>query len=285
MQPPIDPTVVLPFLAAVALMDDAHLLASALLYRLPARVDGQDVTLCTVGDVIAYGDAEVHGAALVSRVVEHVDTWCPGASMVAAIAEGGTVVPAGFTVMATTETTLVVTESTRRGAPMAPVRSGEHDDLPFLVDVPRLGAPAPRFHVERGVDFLQFTLTRKRLLAGLAAPGTRELRFLVVEEGMRAAAYVVISVTEGHWMIESCGDRDPTGARVGAILQMLIAREPAEHRPLITAWLPPGFLPPQVTIASARPSPVRLCVLALASAPALDTLTAEEVAYWHGDLV
>jgi hypothetical protein len=96
---------------------------------------------------------------------------------------------------------------------------------------------------------------------------------------------VVISATEGRWMIESCGDRDPTGARIGAILQMLIAREPAEHRPVISAWLPPGFLPPQVTVASTGPSPVRLCVRALAHAPALDTWPADEVAYWHGDLV
>jgi hypothetical protein len=30
-------------------------------------------------------------------------------------------------------------------------------------------------------------------------------------------------------MIEECGDRDPSGARVGAILQALIAREPAKR--------------------------------------------------------
>ncbi|WP_396626288.1 hypothetical protein [Luteitalea sp.] len=273
-------------LRPVALVDEAaQLLASALLYRLPAVVDGHPLTICTVGDVIAYGDTAAHAASLIARVTEEVATWCPGASIIATIAAEGAAVPDGFHVVATTESTLVVTESTRRGAPMAPVRSGEHDDLPFLVDVPRLGAPAPRFCIARDVDFMAFTLTRKRLLAGLAASGSRQLWFLVVEEGMRAAAYVVISATEGRWMIESCGDRDPTGARIGAILQMLIAREPAEHRPVISAWLPPGFLPPQVTVASTGPSPVRLCVRALAHAPALDTWPADEVAYWHGDLV
>jgi hypothetical protein len=34
------------------------------------------------------------------------------------------------------------------------------------------------------------------------------------------------------------------GARVGAILQAVVAREPAERRPVIRAWLPPHFLPP-----------------------------------------
>jgi len=43
------------------------------------------------------------------------------------------------------------------------------------------------------------------------------------------------------------GDRDPSGARVGAILQALIAREPVQHRPTIRAWLPHGFVAPQVT--------------------------------------
>lgn len=272
-------------LRPVALVDDARLLASALIYRLPAIIDGQSVTIGTVGDVIAYGDTAANGAALVARVVDQVDAWCPGASTVATIAAEGAVVPDGFRVVATTESTLVVTESARRGAPMAPVRSGERDDLPFLVDVPRLGAPTTRFHLERDAGFLDFILTRKRLLAGLAPSGSRELRFLVVEEGMRAAAYVVISVTEGHWMLEACGDRDPTGARVGAILQTLVAREPAERRPVIKAWLPPGFLPPQVTVASAGPSPVRLCVRDVAGGARLDLLPAVEVAYWHGDLL
>jgi hypothetical protein len=66
-------------------------------------------------------------------------------------------------------------------------------------------------------------------------------------------AYVVVRVLGHTRTIEECGDRDPSGARVGAILQALIAREPVEHRPTIRAWLPAGFVPPQVTIMSAKP--------------------------------
>jgi hypothetical protein len=44
----------------------------------------------------------------------------------------------------------------------------------------------------------------------------------------------------------------PSGARLGAMLQALIAREPAERRPIINGWLPPGFIPPQITILSAQ---------------------------------
>jgi hypothetical protein len=63
--------------------------------------------------------------------------------------------------------------------------------------------------------------------------------------------------------IEECADRDPSGARVGAILQALIAREPVERSPSIRAWLPPGFVPPQVTIVSAKPSTAVMMVRSL----------------------
>jgi hypothetical protein len=44
-----------------------------------------------------------------------------------------------------------------------------------------------------------------------------------------------------------------------------IAREPAESRPVIRGWLPPGFLPPQVTIASASAAPTLLLARAISS--------------------
>jgi hypothetical protein len=168
---------------------------------------------------------------------------------------------------------------------MAPVRSGDRGDLAAIAATPTLGARTARFRLERSADFIEFALTRGRLLAGLAPIGERELRFLVVEEGMRAAAYAFISIVGDTWVIEECGDRDPTGARVGAILQTLIAREPTERRPTITAWLPPGFLPPQAAVVAARPSAVRLWVRPLASCAGLAGLAAADIAYWHGDLI
>ena len=65
---------------------------------------------------------------------------------------------------------------------------------------------------------------------------------------------MVIGVQGNEWTIEEVGDRDPGGARAGAILQALIAREPAEKRPSIKAWLPEGVLPPQVTTVGEQPS-------------------------------
>jgi hypothetical protein len=111
-----------------------------------------------------------------------------------------------------------------------------------------------RFHLDRDVDFVQYAITTKRLLAGLGPANARQLRFFIAEEGITAAAYVIVSVVGNTWTLEECGDHDPSGARVGALLQALIACEPVEQRPTIPAWLPPGFLPPQVTIASATRS-------------------------------
>ena len=76
----------------------------------------------------------------------------------------------------------------------------------------------------------------------------------IAEEGI-AAVYVIVSVVGGDgWTLEECGDRDASGARVGALLQPLIARKPVERRPTIRAWLPRSVLPPQVAVASTMPS-------------------------------
>jgi GNAT superfamily N-acetyltransferase len=66
---------------------------------------------------------------------------------------------------------------------------------------------------------------------GFEVVSTTEVELSVAE----SAAYVVVSIIGSTWTIEECGDRDPSGARVGAILQALIAREPVERSPTIRA--------------------------------------------------
>ena len=97
-----------------------------------------------------------------------------------------------------------------------------------------------------------------------------------------AVAYVVITARSGAWTIEECGDRDPAGARVGAILQTLIAREPAAARPVIRGWLPQGFLPPQLTVVGRARSSEVMMIRALAGAT--PRMKAEDVLYWRADL-
>jgi hypothetical protein len=177
-----------------------------------------------------------------------------------------------------------VTEPSRRGAPMTLIRGGEERDLGAVVAMGQIRAGAFRFHLDRDVEFVQYAITRRRLLAGLGRQA-RQLHFFIAEEGITAAAYVVVSVVGSTWSIEECGDRDPSGARVGAILQALIAREPVERRPSIRAWLPPGFLSPQVTIVSAKPSTEVMMVRSIGSTVVRPPLSGDDVLYWRSDIV
>ena len=190
---------------------------------------------------------------------------------------------AGFEAIPSSEVTLHVAESPRYGAPMTMVRVGEERDLAAIVAMGRVRAAPFRFHLDRDIDLVRFAMTRKRLLAGLGSPSARQLHFFIAEEGITAAAYVVVSVAGDRWTLEECGDRDVSGARVGALLQALIAREPIEPRPTIRGWLPPGFLPPQVTVVSSAP-PTELVGVRVLNTAALPTrLSVDEVLYWHND--
>jgi hypothetical protein len=121
--------------------------------------------------------------------------------------------------------------------------------------------------------------------AGLDAPGARAVQFFAAEEGGAACAYVVVRVRGSEWTLDEAGDRDPSGARVGAILQVLIARDPAERRPSIKAWLPAAFRPPQIEIVGERPSKEVMMLRPLtARGTPSPPLAAADVLYWHGDL-
>lgn len=129
-----------------------------------------------------------------------------------------------------------------------------------------------------------YIITTRRLLAGLGSAHARQLHFFIAEEGITAAADVIISVEGESWTLEECGDRDASGAGVGALLQALIAREPVERRPTIRAWLPPGFLPPQVAVTS-MPSTDPIRVPLLGAGVTAPPLSAADVLFWHNDLL
>jgi hypothetical protein len=191
----------------------------------------------------------------------------------------------GFEVVPTHDVELKVAESSRYGAPMTLVRGGEDRDLAAIVAMGQARASRYRFHLERDADLVKYAITKKRLLAGLGIYGVRQLLFVIAEEGITAAAYAVISIVSGSWTIEECGDRDASGARVGAILQALIAREPVERRPVIRGWLPPGFVPPQVTIVSTQPAAEILLARRLTVAVDRLALFSDDVLYWRSDFL
>ncbi len=75
---------------------------------------------------------------------------------------------------------------------------------------------------------MRFSLSKKRLLAGFLPPGLLSVEFFIVEEGAGAVAFAILTVTADDVILEMCGDRDPAGARLGALLQVLRARTPTE---------------------------------------------------------
>ena len=258
-----------------------NLWATAARHELAGTLDGAPVRICVVGEIVEHVEPHNgHAVRLVERLLEEAAT--EGFDLALIHAPGEMAFPRALQRVATMDLTLRVTESPRRGAPMAPVRSGDRADIATIARIAPLGRTRRRLQVERDAGYLDFVLARRRLRAGLTADGARQLLFLVVEEGMQAAAYVVITVVRDTWMLELCGDHDPTGARAGAILQALIAREPAERRPAITAWLPDGFVPPQVSIVSALPAADGIWLRWLSGSSR--QLAGEDVMLWRGDL-
>jgi hypothetical protein len=266
----------------VGLLDSAgRVLASADCFDLEAVLHGRPIRCHGLGNVRETPlGASRHATDLVAHVVDNA-----GASGFHAVLVSSSqpLWPRqdSFTPLTIRDVTLQVTESDRRGAPMVPVRCGERGDLVHLASIRPLGTSD--FRLVRTAELLDFAIARRRLLAAVAPAGTRQVHFLVVEEGARAAAYVVVTVTGEGWRLEECGDHDPTGARVGALLQVLVAREPAEHRPRITASLPPGFQPPQVSVTDARVAGTRLWLKLMGSHLAQAAVGQEPIAWWPGD--
>ena len=260
------------------------MLATTTQYDLAAVLDQRPVHVRGIGENFIQPADRTGGAAreLVDQLLDEADR--DGVAMALLFSDRNHEhQPAGFEVVPMVEAELTVVESSRRGAPMTLIRGGEERDLAAIVAMGQVRANPFRFHLDRDVDLVQYAITKKRLLAGLGQAGARQLHFFIAEEGITAAAYVVVTIVGDTWTIEECGDRDPSGARVGAILQALIAREPVERRPTIRAWLPRGFVPPQVSIVSAKPSTKVLMVRSLGS-PVQPRLSGDDVLYWRSDI-
>jgi hypothetical protein len=268
-----------------ALMDGDVVLATAVRGQLDARLADRPVRICAIGSLWAgpAESADAHASALIATVLDAARDEGADLALLVASSDGGWAMPDGFEPMPATDVEVRVVESTRHGAPMTLVRGGEDRDLAAIVAMGEVRARLSRFHLVRDADFVKFALTRRRLLAGLAPAGQRALRFLIAEEGITAAAYLVLTEAAGSWTIEECGDRDAAGARVGALLQATVAREPVETRPAIRGWLPPTFSPPQL-ILTPSPSPAVLFSRGLSARLARFDPAADQVLFWRNDL-
>jgi hypothetical protein len=269
-----------------ALVDGATVLASAERYDLAGVCDGRPMRICGIGSVCTSRSKRGHGFSrlLIQTLLD--DSARDGGEMALlfALRSADQDERNGFCELATTDLTVKVIESARYGAPMMLVRGGEERDLAAIAAMGRLRAEPFRVHLDRDIDFIRYVAARKRLRGALGPAHARQLQFFIAEEGITAAAYVIISVIGDTWTLEECGDRDPSGARVGALLQALIAREPSERRPTIRGWLPAGFLPPQVTIVSATPA-AEFVGLRMLDSSTVPEFSADDVLYWRNDFL
>jgi predicted N-acetyltransferase YhbS len=274
------------YLTRWALTDGDTVLSSAKLYRFGATLDGRSVNVAGIGAVFtpAAHRGRGHASDLIERLTAHAAADGAELAMLFSEIEPAFYERLGFTVVPITELTVRVVEDTRRGAPMTMVRVGDDRDLAAIAAMDTQRARPFRFHLDRGVEWLRFAMTRKRLLAGLGQAGARELQFFIAEEGTTAAAYVVIVSGSDAWTIECCGDRDPTGARIGALLQGLIAREPSAGRPAIRGWLPTTLRPPQLEVVDRAPSRDVMMLRALTPAGrAAPALADGDALWWRAD--
>ncbi len=273
-----------------ALVDGETVFASAKLYTFDAMVDGHPIRLAGLGAVFTQPEHRGRGAAgeLIERLL--AKAAADGADLALLFSEIGAdyYERLGFTTIITNGHTLRVTESDRRGAPATLVRSGDDRDLEAIAAIGAIRAADYRFHLTRDRDLVHYAIAKKRVLAGLGPVGARQVEFFVAEEGATAVAYVVLTIKRdggaSEWTLEEFGDRDPSGARVGAILQSLIARDPAEARLPLRTWLPNGFCPPQLQVVEAHPSADVMMVRTLTDrAKTACALSGDDVLFWHSD--
>ena len=268
----------------VAMVERGRVIASAKRYDLSARIEGRIRRVLGIGAVFTTPEKRGSGAA--SRLLE--------AMLEAAEAEGyeyamlfSEIDPAfyqrlDFVPIPVVESRLQVT--LKGGAPAVLVRAGDDHDLPSVAEMSARRAEGARFALDRSEDWIRYGLTKRRLLAGLGPPTLRELEFLVTEEGHQAVAYIVSSVHGGRWFIEDAGDRDPSGARLGAMLQVMLARTPHLPPPESRAWLPHDFTPPQVTRVETQATAETLMIRPLKDRTLpLPPLDGNHVVYWRLD--
>src|SRR5581483_1135222 len=270
-----------------ALVDRGEVLASVKTYAFDAVLDGRDIRAIGYGAV--FTQPAHRGAGYARTLLDEMLQRAAADGCDAALLFSEIGAPyyerLGFAAIPTFDVTLRVREDARRGAPATLVRFGDDRDLADVASMGETRGAPFRFRLRRTRELVQYALTKRRLLAGLSAPGERAVQFFVAEEGGSAAAYVVVSTRGSTWTVEEAGDRDPAGARVGAILQALIARDPAERRPQIVAWLPGNLRPPQVDILADQPARDAMMIKPLTPAGTpVPPLTRGDVFYWRADL-
>jgi predicted N-acetyltransferase YhbS len=268
----------------VALVEHGFVTSSAKRYDITARIEGRIRRVLGIGAV--FTSPSRRGQRGASRLIESM--------LERAVAEGfeyamlfSEIEPSfyeqfDFVPVPLSESRLEVVR--RGGAPAMLVRAGDERDIAAIADISATRSRGARLALDRSEDWIKFGLARRRLLSGLGPSGLRQVEFLVSEEGHQPVAYIIVTSEAGRWFIEDAGDRDPQGARLGAMLQVMLARTPHLPQPEIRGWLPANLRPPQVAIVATQPTAEVLMVKPLKDRTLpLPPLDAADVHYWRLD--
>ena len=267
----------------VALVDGDVLLASAKRYRLTLRLGGELVDTVGIGAVFTPPGArgKGHAAELIEMLIQAGAQEGAGCALLFSEIEPAFYARLGFEPIPIAEAEVVLRVQPREGAPAVLMRGGDDRDIDNIASMHEARASRYHFSLHRPADYVRYAISKRRLLAAFGAPQLREVEYFITEEGANAVAYVVVTRgPEGH-VLEEWGDRDPTGARVGAMLQVMAARTPAEGPLRLRTWLPLDFAPPQIERAVERaPSEVAMI---RGIGRALPRIAPEDVFYLKAD--
>jgi len=235
-------------LQRVAWVEDGVLLASAKRYALTLSLSGEQVHCLGIGAVFTPPPLRGRGlaAAMIEAMVEAAADEGAEYALLYSEIGAGYYERLGFEALPLAETLVTLKAQPRAGAPAVLVRAGDERDFGDIAVLHERRASGFLLAQYRSPEYARHTIAKQRMLAALSQPGLRHVDFFIVEEGASAVAYVAITHGLGGRVLQEWGDRDPTGARVGAMLQVLAARTPAEKDEPLRTWLPDEFLPPQL---------------------------------------
>ena len=268
----------------VALVEQGSVTSSAKRYDLSARIDGRIRRVLGIGAVFTSPGRRGRGGArrLLQMVVDAAEAEGYEYAMLFSEINPAFYEELDFVPVPLVESRLDVKRG--KGAPAVLLRAGDDSDIPSIAEMSSTRVKDARLALDRSDDWIRFGLAKRRLLAGLGPSGLRATEFLVTEEGHQAVAYIISTIHEGRWFIEEAGDRDPTGARLGAMLQAMIARTPHLDPPDICGWLPTGFIPPQISRIETHPLAEVLMIRPLKDRTLpLPPLDAKDVVFWRAD--
>ncbi len=278
-------------LQRVAWIEGDALLASAKRYAIKTWLDGRAVDTLGIGAVFTPPPrrGRGHAAALIEAMCR--EAAAGGCELALLFSEIGAryYERLGFRVVPVTSCDIVV--RVQGGAPAMLVRAGEERDAAAVAATHVRRVSRYRFGLVPDGDLVAYSVTKKRLMAGFDSSRRRSVEYFVAEEGSQAVAYALIQISRPSrpgepdtWSLAACGDRDPAGARLGALLQVLLARAPGAQPPRIRSWWPGNLHPPQLEIRPrGQAAEIMMCRPLTAAAEPRPSLESHDVLYWHGD--